>query len=93
MEFDAEQNAVIDSTHENLDIELPPKCVFAFLCLTQSMCFRYKTYINIMKSLFIKYVAYATPLVVCRKYLFITVNVSLILSPKDICYHVVMRIK
>ena len=53
-----------------------------------------------MKSLFIKYVAYATPyfyrlipLVVCRKYLFITVNVSLILSPKDICYHVVMRIK
>ena len=46
---------------ENLDIELPPKCVFAFLCLTQSMCFRYKTYINIMKSLFIKYVAYATP--------------------------------
>lgn len=46
---------------KNLDIELPPKCVFAFLCLTQSMCFRYKTYINIMKSLFIKYVAYATP--------------------------------
>ena len=31
LEFDAEQNAVIDSTHENLDIELPPKCVFAFL--------------------------------------------------------------
>ena len=61
LEFDAEQNAVIDSTHENLDIELPPKCVFAFLCLTQSMCFRYKTYVNFMKSLFIKYVAYATP--------------------------------
>lgn len=31
LEFDAEQNAVIDSTHENLDIKLPPKCVFAFL--------------------------------------------------------------
>ena len=34
LEFDAEQNAVIDSTHENLDIKLPPKCVFAFLNLS-----------------------------------------------------------
>lgn len=31
LEFDTEQSAVINPTHENLDIKLPPKCVFAFL--------------------------------------------------------------
>lgn len=31
LEFDTEQNAVINPTHENLDIKLPTKCVFAFL--------------------------------------------------------------
>ena len=31
LEFDTEQSAVINPTHENLDIQLPPKCVFAFL--------------------------------------------------------------
>lgn len=31
LEFDTEQSAVINPTHENLEIELPPKCVFAFL--------------------------------------------------------------
>lgn len=31
LEFDTEKNAVINPTHENLDIKLPSKCVFAFL--------------------------------------------------------------
>lgn len=31
LEFDTEQNAVLNPTHENLDIKLPKKCVFAFL--------------------------------------------------------------
>lgn len=31
LEFDTEQRAVINPTHENLDIQLPKKCVFAFL--------------------------------------------------------------
>ena len=31
LEFDTEQSAVINPTHENLDIQLPAKCVFAFL--------------------------------------------------------------
>lgn len=31
LEFDTEQSAVINPTHENLDIKLPSKCVFAFL--------------------------------------------------------------
>lgn len=31
LEFDTEQTAVIDPTHENLDLRLPRKCVFAFL--------------------------------------------------------------
>ena len=31
LEFDTEQNAVLSPTHENLDIRLPNKCVFAFL--------------------------------------------------------------
>lgn len=31
LEFDTEQKAVINPTHENLDIQLPAKCVFAFL--------------------------------------------------------------
>lgn len=31
LEFDTEKNAVINPTHEMLDIKLPPKCVFAFL--------------------------------------------------------------
>lgn len=31
LEFDTEQNAVINPTHENLGIKLPNKCVFAFL--------------------------------------------------------------
>ena len=31
LEFDTEQKAVINPTHENLDIQLPTKCVFAFL--------------------------------------------------------------
>ena len=31
LEFDTERNAVINPTHEMLDIKLPSKCVFAFL--------------------------------------------------------------
>lgn len=31
LEFDTEQTAVINPTHENLDLQLPKKCVFAFL--------------------------------------------------------------
>ena len=31
LEFDTEQTAVIQPTHEKLDLNLPPKCVFAFL--------------------------------------------------------------
>ena len=31
LEFDSEQSAVIDPTHEKLDLQLPKKCVFAFL--------------------------------------------------------------
>ena len=31
LEFDTEQTAVINPTHENLDLNLPGKCVFAFL--------------------------------------------------------------
>ncbi len=31
LEFDTEQTAVINPTHEKLDIKLPKKCVFAFL--------------------------------------------------------------
>ena len=31
LEFDTEQTAVINPTHENLDLKLPKKCVFAFL--------------------------------------------------------------
>lgn len=31
LEFDTEQTAVIDPTHEKLDLRLPKKCVFAFL--------------------------------------------------------------
>lgn len=31
LEFDIEPNAVINPTHENLDLNLPRKCVFAFL--------------------------------------------------------------
>ena len=31
LEFDSEHSAVINPTHENLDIQLPSKCVFAFL--------------------------------------------------------------
>lgn len=31
LEFDTAQTAVIDPTHENLDLQLPEKCVFAFL--------------------------------------------------------------
>ena len=31
LEFDTDQTAVIDPTHENLDLKLPRKCVFAFL--------------------------------------------------------------
>ncbi|MDO5410729.1 MAG: nucleoside phosphorylase [Lachnospiraceae bacterium] len=31
LEFDSEQTAVINPTHEKLDLELPKKCVFAFL--------------------------------------------------------------
>lgn len=31
LEFDSEERAVIDPTHENLDLKLPKKCVFAFL--------------------------------------------------------------
>ena len=31
LEFDTEQIAVINPTHENLDLKLPKKCVFAFL--------------------------------------------------------------
>lgn len=31
LEFDTEQKAVINPTHEKLDIQLPGKCVFAFL--------------------------------------------------------------
>ncbi|MDD6682970.1 MAG: nucleoside phosphorylase [Clostridiales bacterium] len=31
LEFDTEQTAVINPTHENLDMKLPEKCVFAFL--------------------------------------------------------------
>ena len=31
LEFDTDQGAVIGPTHENLGLELPPKCVFAFL--------------------------------------------------------------
>lgn len=31
LEFDSDKSAVIDSTHENLGLKLPEKCVFAFL--------------------------------------------------------------
>ena len=31
LEFDTEQTAVINPTHEKLDLKLPKKCVFAFL--------------------------------------------------------------
>lgn len=31
LEFDSEQTAVINPTHEKLDLKLPKKCVFAFL--------------------------------------------------------------
>lgn len=31
LEFDDEQTAVFNPTHENFDLKLPPKCVFAFL--------------------------------------------------------------
>lgn len=31
LEFDTEQTAVINPTHENLDLHLPKKCVFGFL--------------------------------------------------------------
>ena len=31
LEFDAEQTAVINPTHEKLNLKLPKKCVFAFL--------------------------------------------------------------
>ena len=31
LEFDTEQVAVINPTHEKLDLKLPKKCVFAFL--------------------------------------------------------------
>lgn len=31
LEFDTEQTAVLDPTHENIDLNLPRKCVFAFL--------------------------------------------------------------
>lgn len=31
LEFDTEQTAVLNPTHENLNLELPKKCVFAFL--------------------------------------------------------------
>ena len=31
LEFDTDQTAVINPTHENLDLNLPRKCVFAFL--------------------------------------------------------------
>mgnify|MGYP007062594758 CR=1 FL=1 len=30
LEFDTEKNAVINPTHENLDIKLPSKCVLLF---------------------------------------------------------------
>ena len=31
LEFDTEQTAVINPAHEQLDLKLPKKCVFAFL--------------------------------------------------------------
>ena len=31
LEFDSELTAVIDPTHEKLELNLPRKCVFAFL--------------------------------------------------------------
>lgn len=31
LEFDSEQTAVINPVHENLNLNLPKKCVFAFL--------------------------------------------------------------
>lgn len=31
LEFDPEQTAVISPVHENLNLKLPKKCVFAFL--------------------------------------------------------------
>ena len=31
LEFDTEQLAVLNPTHENLGLKLPKKCVFAFL--------------------------------------------------------------
>ena len=31
LEFDSDEGAVIPPTHENLDLVLPEKCVFAFL--------------------------------------------------------------
>ena len=31
LEFDTEQKAVISPVHENLNLALPKKCVFAFL--------------------------------------------------------------
>ena len=34
LEFDTEQTAVLNPTHENLGLNLHKKCVFAFLVLT-----------------------------------------------------------
>lgn len=31
LEFDTEKTAVINPTHDRLDLKLPSKCVFAFL--------------------------------------------------------------
>ena len=31
LEFDSDDHAVLDPTHEKLNLQLPPKCVFAFL--------------------------------------------------------------
>ena len=31
LEFDTEQTAVVSPVHENLNLKLPKKCVFAFL--------------------------------------------------------------
>ena len=31
LEYDTEQTALINPTHEKLDLKLPKKCVFAFL--------------------------------------------------------------
>ena len=34
LEFDTEQLAVLNPTHENLGLKLPKKCVFAFLAFS-----------------------------------------------------------